>query len=248
MDIEQTLETISQLQTTEKQLYMSLTKNAENVALGRPHTFSENQVSDIKTQINSLSASRVTLYNTLADLFSKIHMSEKSAKEALNQQADTLGLLEKELNRFKANLSKVKDEKYNNLRMIEINTYFSKQYDAYRQLMKLLAIYVGCLLVAVGLKWTPIKIVSKPLIVLISLVALYFIGRQGINMAMRSNMNYDEFMWPGSTTLADSNSSDSAFDASSDMTIPYMCASSECCNDGTVWSDASGCIPSTNLA
>ena len=69
MEVQDTLDKISQLQTTEGQLYKALTQNAENVALGKNNTFTDTEIQDITTQINSLSAARVNLYNTLSETY-----------------------------------------------------------------------------------------------------------------------------------------------------------------------------------
>lgn len=249
--MEDTLDKISQLQQTEEGLYKALTKNAENVASGRPQTFSDSEVNDITNQINSLSAARVNLYNTISETYKSQAINENNAQDSLAQQTKTLQLLEQELNKSKKNLSKLKDEKYNQLKMIEITTYYSKQYDAHRRLMRIIAIIGICLLVAIGLDHTPLKIVSKPLIILICLVGGFLVVKRIMNMALRQNDNYDEFVWPAAPTsdqsLTTSNSTNSIISVTG-VDVPYLCSSASCCNEGTIWTDASGCVVDTSTA
>lgn len=249
MDIQDTLNNISQLQTTEKQLYNSLTRNAENVALGKPNTYTDEEIKDISDQINSLSSSRVTLYNSLSLLFQSQQKTEVTAQGSLDQQAKTLQLLEKELNKSKKNLSKLKDEKYNQLRMIEINTYYAKQYDAHKRLMQMSTILGACILLSIGLEYTPLKIISKPLVVLCCVVGIVIIFRRVMNMSLRSDSDYDVYTWPGAMVPGDdiNSANSSVISASTTLIPPILCASSSCCADGTIWNDSQGCVPTSVL-
>lgn len=249
--MEDTLDKIRQLQQTEEGLYKALTKNAENVASGRPQTFSDSEVNDITNQINSLSAARVNLYNTISETYKSQATNENNAQESLAQQTKTLQLLEHELNRSKKRLAELKDEKYNQLKMIEINTYYSKQYDAHRRLMRIIAIIGICLLIAIGLERTPLGILSKPLIILICLVGGFLVFKRIMNMVLRKNDNYDEFIWPSAPTsdqsLATANSTNNSIISISGVDVPYLCSSASCCNEGTIWTDTSGCVVDTSV-
>jgi hypothetical protein len=240
--MQDTLDEIAQLQQTEQKLYQSLTKNTERKLLGSPNTFTESEIADITSQINSLSASRVNLYNSLSETYRSQATNEHNASGILAQQTQTLQLLETELNRSKQKLSNLKDEKANQLKMIEITTYYSKQYDAYRRLMRMIAIVGFCLLVAIGLKYTPLNVVSTPLAFLILLVGSILIGGRMINMFMRRDDNYDEFVWPMAPTNATqlANGMGSPLGVTG-MGIPYVCNSSSCCGKGTIWTDK-GCV------
>jgi hypothetical protein len=252
MELQDTLDKISQLQGTEEQLYKALTQNAENVALGKPNTFSDTEIQDITTQINSLSAARVNLYNTLSETYKSEALNETNAQEALQQQTQTLQLLEQELNKSKKKMAAMHDEKANQLKMIEITTYYSKQYDAHRRLMRMIAIVGVCILIAIGLEtmYEPLGVVTKPLVILICIVGGFFIIRRIIYMLLRRTDNYDEFVWPmaptNDTQLLTANDAKSLIDISG-VEIPFVCAASSCCNVGTVWTDSSGCIVDTTV-
>ena len=247
MELQETLDKISQLQGTEEQLYKALTHNAENVALGKPNTFSDTEIQDITTQINSLSAARVNLYNSLSETYKSQASNETNAQEALDQQTKTLHLLEEQLNKSKKKMAAIQDEKTNQLKMIEITTYYSKQYDAHRRLMKMITIVGTCILIAIGLEtmYEPLGVVTKPLVILIMIVGGFFIFKRIVYMILRRSDNYDEFIWPmaptNDTQLLTANDSSSLIDISG-VGVPFICAASTCCNTGTVWSDVSGCI------
>jgi hypothetical protein len=162
--IQELMNEISKLQQTEEQLYTVLTRNAENIALGKTSTMTDSEINSITSQINSLTATRVKLYNALSTDYKTDVVLEESVKKTINQQAETLKILEVELNKSKENLAKLQDEKYNQLKMIEINSYFSKQYDAHIKLMKLITIIGVCMLATLSLNYiTPLKVASRPL-------------------------------------------------------------------------------------
>lgn len=242
MNAQEILNEISQLQTTEESLYQTLTSNAENVALGKPNTFSEADIKMITDQINALSASRVNLYNFLAQNYQMQTDTNEVAKSSLQQQTQTLQILEKELNKQKKRMSSLQNEKYNHLKMVEINTYYSKQYGEYKQLMQMITFIGVCLLASIALDYTPLSVISKPLTIIICLIGGYFLVRKMFYMFVRRNDNYDEFWWPAapkSDKDLESANNTKIFEVKG-VDIP-VCAGSYCCGEGTVWSDASGC-------
>ena len=131
---------------------------------------------------------------------------------------------------------------------LKIYTYYSKQYDAQRRLMRLITVVGVCLLIAIGLQHTPLAVASTPLAVLICLVGGIFIIRRIMNMVSRRNDNYDEFIWPIAPTtdekLVSANTTSSVISITG-VDVPFVCAASSCCNTGTVWSNTSGCIIDT---
>lgn len=231
MDLQDTITKINELQKTEKQLYATLTKNAEQVALGRANVFTEDDIQQITDQINSLSAARVNLYNTLSDLYKAQITSESTMKASIDQQTETLQLLETELNRSKKKMTELKDEKLNHLKMIEITTYYSKQYDAQKRIMQLIAGFGICLFISMSLG-------LDSLTTLIVIVGIIWIGYRLLNMLMRDNENYDEFFffYPPDTDGANNPI------GLSGKGIGKVCIGSVCCNKGTVWDDQLGCV------
>jgi hypothetical protein len=245
--LQDVLNQIEQLQKTEEQLYKALTKNAENVALGKENTFTDSEIETITNQVNSLTTSRVNLYNYLSNSYRTEMQNETTASSNMKQQAETLKLLEKELNKSKNNLSKLEDEKYNQLKMIEINTYFSKQYDAHRRLMRLVTIVGICMLVTLLLGYVePLKGVSHLLFNFVTFIGVVFIIKKLVDMYLRRDDNYDEYLWPVApstdTQLSTANSESTSFIDVSGIDVPEMCVGASCCSEGTVWDNVSGCI------
>lgn len=232
MDLQDTIHKIKQLQKTEQQLYNALSQNAERVSLGKKDVYSSQDIQNITNQINSLSAARVNLYNTLSQLYkSQIHLG-KEVKLSLDQQTETLQVLEKQLNKSKKELASLEDEKLNQLKMIEITTYYSKQYDAQKRLMQIIAFFGVCLIICSFIKYSPLTY-------LISIVGGLLIIARILNMSMRTNYDYDEVKWLFPPSL---NSSGTTEIGITGPGIGYLCAGASCCSEGTIWENESGCV------
>jgi hypothetical protein len=252
-NIQELMNEILQLQQTEEQLYTVLTQNAENIALGKESGMTDSEINTITSQINALTATRVNLYNALAQNYKHETVLEESVQKTINQQSETLKLLERELNKSKRNLAKLEDDKYNQLKMIEINTYFSKQYDAHIKLMRLITIVGLCMLGTLFLNYfEPLKVASRPLFNIVLIVGILLIIRVVIDMYLRTNIDYDEYTWPtapttdSAITSANTNTNTSFIDVSGvDM---QFCVGSNCCSTGTVWDPTSATcmIPTSN--
>ena len=250
-NIQQLLNEISQLQKTEEQLYKVLTRNAQNVALGKESTMTDSEISTLTTQINSLTSTRVNLYNSLAQYYQHEIVNEKTTKKTSQQQTETLKILERELNKSKQNLAKLEDEKYNQLKMIEINSFFSKQYDAHIRLMKLITVVGMCMLATLLLNYAgPLKVASKPLFNIVMVVGVFLIIKLIIDMYLRKNDNYDEYSWFAAPTTSDgintaNTSTATSFIDVSGVDIPF-CIGSSCCSEGTLWDEeTSMCVINT---
>jgi hypothetical protein len=239
MDLQDTINKIDQLQKTEQQLYDALSQNAERVSLGKKDVFTPEDIQNITTQINSLSAARVNLYNTLAELYkSQVHLS-KEVKISLDQQTETLQLLEKQLNKSKKEMASLQDQKLNQLKMIEITTYYSKQYDAQKRLMQIIAIVGVCLLLCTFIK---INLLTYT----IAVAGGILIALRILNMSMRTNYDYDEIKWfslPNTSDSSSNSGSDSTAIGITGPSIGTLCAGSSCCSAGTIWDSTSGCVP-----
>jgi hypothetical protein len=242
-NLQELMDEITQIQKTEEQLYNVLTRNAQNVALGKESTLTDSEIEIITNQINSLTNTRVNLYNALSKNYRQGVLLEHSAQKSLKQQEETMKILERELNNSKENLAKLKDDKYNQLKMIEINSYFSKQYDSHVKLMKLITITGMCMLSTILLKYIPpLEFLSIPLFNVVTIVGLGFILKLIIDIYSREGDNYDEYIWsvaPKTTKeLTDANAESTSFIDISGGGIPF-CLGANCCSKGTKWDEES---------
>ena len=194
----QTLQNVKELQSMEEQLYTQLENGNNNL--------SEDEENQIINKINELSQMRTGLFNSMKDMYLFLQNNVAESRDDLVNQLTTLGIVESQLNTAKENLKSLKKEKYDQLRMVEINTYFGDQYRAKGQLMRLLAIFCVPILLIVLITNSNIipqtvlstetqHNVSSGLILVLILLAIYYIGKKWWDISNRDNMNFSEYQW-----------------------------------------------------
>jgi hypothetical protein len=244
----ETMAMIKELQDTERDMYQTLIRSADNNLSGGGPVLTDTEKQDIITQINNLSATRVNLYQFIEQNYKNTAISVSESRNTLVDQTAMLQVLEDELNKSKTNLTALETDRDNQLRMVDINTYQSKSYDAQRRLMRSVAI-LGILLLLIlvlGKISKKMSSVTNPLMLGVVVIGSVFTIRRVYDMAKRTPTNYDEYQWwwapTSDTQIADSSGS---FIDISGIDIPYVCAQQSCCSSGTTWSDSSGCVADT---
>ena len=197
----QTLSSIKELQNIEKQLYSQLNLN---VASNTPNKFTQEQ---IITRINELSQMRIDLFNNLQDMYKFTQDNVVNSRNNLVQELTNVKIVENELNDAKKNLDQLKQNKYNKLRMVEINTYQSEYYKGYINLFKII-IYVLIPIVILGIlvksniipdnrvaSQSSINNILISCMVIAFFVGGYYVLREWYDLSMRDNMNFNEYRW-----------------------------------------------------
>ena len=127
---EQTLKSIQELQNIEKQLIQQLnTKVASN-------TSTKEEQEQLINRINELSQMRVDLFRNLQDVYKNTKDNVATSRSNLVNQLTTTQVVENEMNNVKGNLASLKSDKYNKLRMVEINNNLTGRYRAYINLFQ----------------------------------------------------------------------------------------------------------------
>ena len=232
---QQVLNNISQLQTQEKELY----SNLDNVSL------STEEKQQIINKINEISQMRMNMYAGLKDMYSYYQKNVSASSSTLGQSIAAVDILENELNQSKIRMNLIEDQKYNKLRLVEINTYFGKRYNAHSKLMKtIVLICIPVLILAVlSNKGILPSNIYKLLVVVILVIGALLIGLQIIDMSNRDDMNWDEYNWYFDKNTAPSDTTEGT---PSDPwgTSSVTCIGSACCYDGSTYdSDKNICVP-----
>ena len=234
---QQVLNDISQLQTQEQTLYSSL----DDVSL------STEQKQQIINTINEISQMRMNLYASLKDTYSFYQKNVSASRNTLGQSMEAIDILENELNQSKIKLNLVEDQKYNKLRLVEINTYYGKRYNAHSGLMKtivIICIPIIILTILANKQILPPKLYAF-LMGIVLLIGIMSIGKQLIDIGSRDNMNWDEYYWYFNKDKAPSDST------IGDLTNPWekksislTCIGSACCYDGSTYDSTQNiCVP-----
>lgn len=231
---------IKTLQTTEMKLYDSLEGKSLNA----------DQQKQIIDKINQISQLRINLYANLKDMYSYYQQDVSSSRNTMNDQMVSVDVIENELNDSKRRLNLLEAQKDNKIRLVEINTFYGKQYDAHKQIMQIVVIIcipVLFLTVLASKGILPSKITAL-LTGIIIIIGLFIIGAKIIDLSNRDNMNFDEYNWyfdkneaptDSSETNADSNSSSDPW-----ATPTYTCSGAECCYENSTFDETQNkCIP-----
>jgi hypothetical protein len=237
---QQVLNNISQLQTQEKQLYDSL----DDV------TLSSDEKQQIINKINEISQMRLNMYAGMKDMYSYYQKNVSASRSTLGQEVAAINVLENELNESKIRMNLLEDQKYNKLRLVEINTYYGKRYNAHSQLMKTIVIIcIPIIILAVlanrGILPPNLYTFLTGIIIIIGAV---LIGMQLIDMSNRDNMNWDEYNWYFDKSAAPTDTSDGS-SSNPWATSSVTCVGSACCYDGSTYDDTKNiCVPNAVYA
>jgi len=231
---QQVLDNISQLQTQEKELYTSLDD---------PNLTSE-QKQQIINKINEISTIRLNLYSGIQDMYSYYQQNVSSSRSTLGQEMTAIDIIENELNESKKRLNLIQDQKYNKLRLVEINTYYGKRYNAHTNLMKTIVftcipLIILAILANKGILPSQLYRVLSAIVIIIAVIIL---GRQIIDLTNRDNMNWDEYNWYFNPNDAPTGDGSQATDP---WALPTAtCIGSACCYDGSTYDDIKNiCVP-----
>ena len=234
---QQVLNNISQLQTQEKKLYDSL----DNAAL------SSDEKQQIINKINEISQMRINMYSNMKDMYSFYQKNVAASNSLIGQDIAAIDILETELNNSKQRLNLIQDEKNNKLRLVEINTYYGKQYNAHSKLMKI--IIFTCIPVIILSVLANKGILPQNLYAfltgIIIIIGVVFIGLELIDMSNRDNMNWDEYNWYFNKDDApSSDTTDNSSDPWATTTPSVVCIGAACCYDGSTYDDQKNiCVP-----
>jgi hypothetical protein len=146
----------------------------------------------------------------------------------------------------------IEEDKTNKLRMLSLNTYYAKKYNAQKNLMKSIIKY--CIPIILLTILRNYNILPPNLYILLTgiviVIALINIAGQIVDLSNRDNMNFDEYNWYFDKSLAPTKykkvSLDTELDGKADpWKMPtFTCIGQQCCSKGTIYDkDKNICIP-----
>lgn len=187
----QLINNIEILQKLEKDLYLDLEKlPSENANFDTQK--------NIIYRINSTSQERVALFNQLNTIYHLLNEDISYEKEDIKDKIKIINQNEENLNRLKKNKEKNLNENIENLRLSEINTYYSKDYLAKYKILRLIGLLCLPLLV-IGILRSRFIIpanLSYILCMLIFIIGLFLVVPKIIDLYRRNNMIFDEYNFP----------------------------------------------------
>ena len=200
--VEQIISNIKNMQTNEMQLYVSLDNQ----------NLTADQRTDIINRIEQIGQTRQTLYNSLNNMASSYQQNVSTSQKTIQQQLFAIDIVENELNEAKGRMKLLENKKYDKLRLVEINTYYGKQFSAHKDIVKIIVLVCILLLIVIilGKKEIIPRNIYIALNTIIIVIGIIIIGTKMMDLSNRDNMNFDEYDWYFDKTKAPSDTSTTA--------------------------------------
>lgn len=239
---EQTINDIQNLQSIEINLYNTLENNLNNQSL------TTTQKNDIINKINEVSQLRIKLYNNLTTIYSAYQSNVSNADILLNEKMQSLKIVEEQLNTLRLRLNKIQNINSNKMRLVQINTYYGKKYDAYVNILKDVIIISFIILVISILKKTNIlpENIYYLFILILFFIAVITLSYKFYDISLRDNMNFDEYNWRFTPpSYSSSSTTTTTGDNVWGSNNSNICSGNECCQqDQDYWdSTLNKCVP-----
>jgi len=229
-----TLENIFNLQQTEQELYKQLE------TLSSTNTKDASAQNDIVKKINHLSATRIELFKSLAFNYKAVKQNTSNSKYDVIDQETVLKMVEDQLNKSKDYANSIENSNMNQMRMVEINSYYSKRYHHHTSLIKILIIVSVLVLIVILLKKYDIisQDVSDIIISIILFISVIVFVVKVYDLMKRNDMNYDEYdvKIPKPSNDGSSSSSSGNKNKSSSLSLPSLgCINGNCCSANMIY-------------
>jgi hypothetical protein len=237
----QTIQTINQIDTQMGGLYQDLEQLSVQ---SRPDLNKQNKI--IKG-IEKLQKLKQNLYKNLSNSYSLMQANVAEARDALVNELAVSNVVNNELENANKNLNVLQQERFNKLRMAEINDYYSDKYATQTNVMKTIVYFcIPILILGILMKKNIIpQNIALGIIGLLGGICIFIVIMQAIDIMSRSNMVFDEYKFP----FKDEDEDESQ---TVKRSLILNCAGSGCCpegNDfGTIWdSDNKKCVTQNYL-
>jgi hypothetical protein len=244
---------LKESQEYEEGLAKALKDEIDNVAAGKKAKLSAQDIDDIIEEINNEAEKRKSYYELIATARAAQSSNESVAEKVAKQQIEMYKYLEANLDAVKMALNAAANDRQKKMKMVQINTYYEKQYNGYSKVAICVASIAGALILLYFLRTTyGYDAIISPLETVVKWVGGIWLVWLLYDVAVRRNDNYDEFIWPmAPKTDKDLPAANAAMKAPlidiSGINIPGLCAGSYCCGPGTTWNDNKGCVVNTNV-
>jgi hypothetical protein len=234
----QTISNISQLQEKEREFYSIL----------EDPNLSEEKRKIMIDEINGLSEMRMNMYADLQNMYSSYRDNVNTLDSTIDTQFKSINKMEDELNQSKIYLNSIDQLKVDKLRVTEINNYYAKRYNAYKNIMFIIAISCIPILALTILNNNSVipSFIYQIITSIIVLIASYFIFNQYLDISNRDNINWDNYSWyfnkndapePGESTGEDIDEGDE--DEAEDVCVGSACCAYDYVYDSTL----NQCVP-----
>ena len=187
---------IAELQDIQKQLFTDLEKLAGSPDISKPDI--QQQINDKFAQIDNLTKLRTNIFETIKANYGITQSDYNIQRRSYAQQLVALNIIENDLTNTSSQLKKSMTIRDNAERMVGVNNYYTRRYEAHADIMKHIIFYCGIIILAIFLM--KMGVVTDEITSLIIIIALCFgiiiVGKKVYDLSRRNNIDYDKYNFP----------------------------------------------------
>lgn len=217
-------------------------------------------INSIQTQLNTMAsgdAGRTELLKAQSALVTVLAYTYGTVKEAgkvfdsealYTAQQTAMDFIDKEKKRAASNATALKEDNSNKRRMAQVNTYYTRNYEANTEVMKnIIFISVALIILAILRSKELIPSSMSTLgVIFVLMLGGVVIGSQVFDIIRRNDHDFDKYDW----TFNEKEQNDKKFIQSDTANLSELgmgmapCFGSSCCDVGTSWDETTKkCIP-----
>ena len=190
------------MQSIQKKLFTDLEKLAGSPNIADPGI--QDQINDKFAQIDNLTKLRTNIFETIKANYGITQSDYNIQRKSYAQQLVALNIIENDLLNTSSQLKKSITIRDNAERMVGINNYYTRRYEAHADIMKHIIFYCGIIIFAIFLM--KMGVVTDEIASLIIIIALCFgviiVGKRVYDLSRRNNIDYDKYNFPFDVTKA----------------------------------------------
>ena len=195
-NLNEQFDNISNLQNIQKKLFADLEKLAGSPDIALPSI--QSQITDKFDQIDNLTKLRTNIFETIKANYGITQSDYNIQRKSYAQQLVALNIIENDLNNTSSQLRKSISIRDNAERMVGVNNYYTRRYEAHADIMKNIIFYCGIIILAIFLmRMGLITDEITSLIIIVALcIGIIVVGRKVYDLSRRNNIDYDKYNFP----------------------------------------------------
>lgn len=195
-NLNEQFDNINNLQTIQKKLFADLEKLA-----GSPELTSEpiqTQITDKFAQIDNLTKLRTNIFNTIKANYGITQSDYNIQRKSYAQQLVALQIIENDLTNTSSKLRDSLLIRDNAERMVGVNNYYTRRYEAHADIMKNIVFYCGIIIFVIFLMKMGVigDTISSLLIIAALCFGIIIVGKKVWDLSSRNNIDYDKYNFP----------------------------------------------------
>jgi hypothetical protein len=195
-NLNEQFDNITNLQTIQKKLFADLEKLA-----GSPELTSESiqtQITDKFAQIDNLTKLRTNIFNTIKANYGITQSDYNIQRKSYAQQLVALKIIENDLTNTSSKLRDSLLIRDNAERMVGVNNYYTRRYEAHADIMKNIVFYCGIIIFVIFLMKMGVigDMISSLLIIVTLCFGIIIVGKKVWDLSSRNNIDYDKYNFP----------------------------------------------------